>query len=74
MDIFLIVGIMAMCILAGEIALWASFQHKITGISLPHEHDASLLGFFTLLRLRLVAILHAVITVTFCCTLLLLLW
>ncbi len=41
-----------------EVVLWMVFRHKIEGLCFPRELDQSIFRFFTLTRLRLIAILH----------------
>lgn len=50
--------IVGMVIVTLELILWTIFRLKVDGLSFPRETDESLFRFFTVTRLRLVAILH----------------
>ena len=41
-----------------EVVLWMLFKRRIQGICFPHDMDASFFRFFTLGRLRVIAISH----------------
>ena len=45
-------------ITAIELMLWIVFYAKVQGLCFPRETDESLFRFFTVTRLRLIAILH----------------
>ena len=47
-------------ILACETVLWMVFRAKMSRIDFPHEVDESFFRFFSLIRLRLLAVLHTV--------------
>ena len=53
----LITGTLTLIVIA-EFAMWTLFRRRIGGLLFPHELDASLFRFFTLTRLRLIALLH----------------
>lgn len=52
---WIIVGVVIVTL---ELILWMVFHRKVEGLSFPRETDESLFRFFTVTRLRLVAILH----------------
>lgn len=55
--------IVGAAIVSLEWILWTIFRRKIGGLCFPRETDESLFRFFTLIRLRLIAILHTLFLV-----------
>ena len=58
MTSLLALTIMMAFIASAEGALWNMFTRKMRGIELPHEADASTFRFFTVGRVRLLALVH----------------
>jgi len=44
-----------------EIIIWILFRRKIEGVCFPNETDHSHFGFFSIARLRIIAILHTIV-------------
>jgi hypothetical protein len=53
-------------ILAVEFFLWKLFCGKIVGVMFPHETDRSSLSFFTMGRLRFLALTHTIFLLVSC--------
>jgi hypothetical protein len=70
--IFLTIAIVF--ILSSETFLWTLFRRKTVGIRFPHELDTSFFRFFTLARVRMVALLHTLFLFTVVVFSLLFLW
>jgi hypothetical protein len=71
MDLSLIaLGTSIAIIIVGEWLLWGLFKTRVRSLQFPHETDQSDLHFFTIARLRICALLHALLllgiaTITF---------
>ena len=72
----MIIAILAIgaIILVTEFAMWRLFLRKMAGIDFPHEFDRSYFRFFTMLRMRIVVILHTLVLSVFCTLILLWQW
>ena len=64
-----VIGSAAM--LGMELACWLLFEYRIRGIAFPPGGDASQARFFTVNRIRLCAVAHALFLITCLCSLLL---
>jgi len=72
-----LVIIIVICILATvvcEVVLWSLFHQKMTPLSFPHELDTSYFRFFSLARIRMVAIVHTIVVAVMLTLLCLYLW
>jgi hypothetical protein len=61
-------------IAVAEFLFWRLFRRKIEGLLFPHELDASIFHFFTLPRMKLVAVAHTLFLIVTISLLLLFLW
>ncbi|MDO8649470.1 MAG: hypothetical protein Q7R81_06860 [Candidatus Peregrinibacteria bacterium] len=48
-------------VIAMELVLWKLFRRKIAGLLFPLEADQSFFRFFTLNRLRAIAVVHTIV-------------
>lgn len=70
----LILVLMNAGIILAEGVIWQFFRVRVSPLVFPHELDASYFRFFTMKRMRLVAILHTVILMIAASLLISLLW
>lgn len=59
LDLPLFLGITIVVILVAEGMLWDLFSHKVRTLCFPCDVDTSFFRFFSLLRLRALAVSHA---------------
>ena len=60
---FILYAAAVLGIVVAELVLWRLFRRKISEMYFPHELDTSYFRFFTMLRLRALAIMHAVVLI-----------
>ncbi len=73
-ELVLTLAPLACTALLGEFVLWRLFRRRVDPVIFPADQDTSQLGFFRLGRMRLVAVLHAVILVAWIVLSVLWLW
>ena len=61
METFITLTVSATVIIVCELVLWMLFMRKVEPLVFPHELDASHLRFFSIGRLRIIAITHAIV-------------
>ncbi len=64
----------ALVVICTELTLWLVFRRKIAGLLFPREADQSFFKFFSISRLRLVAIFHTLFLGTIAFTAFQFLW
>lgn len=48
-------------VLASELLLWLLFRRKIIGLLFSRTNDVSIFRFFTIARIRFIALMHSVV-------------
>ena len=59
---------------AAELLLWIVFRRKVSNITFPHHVDESYFRFFSIMRIRIIAILHTAFLLAFIILTAILLW
>jgi len=62
-SIFIAIGCWIILILLAESIMWALFKRKFAQICLPTEADKTIFHFFTVGRMRIVALLHTLVLI-----------
>lgn len=57
------IALLACTVLLGEFVLWRLFRQRVDPIIFPSETDTSQFGFFSIGRMRLIAVIHTVLLV-----------
>jgi hypothetical protein len=74
MEVFFPIVAFALVILLMEFMLWRMFRAKVSTVTFPHATDHSAFAFFSVGRLRFLAMVHAVVLIVCLAITYVLLW